>query len=268
MSFILLSVSSRLDYGLLLGEWRKNTQSRVKMEKKTILKRSWVWNKTVTEFVKTKISGYSLNVCAGLNPICDVNLDLDPKDRTIIKGEMKLLPFPSNTFDTVISDPPWKIGYYNRFKPFFECVRVCKVGGMIIYNAYWIPGSPQGDVKLKELWVRQDNEFTNTSVISLFEKIKDNPTYNSRQEELLTMANLTTAQLKQIRQAAPIFHNVEKGKPITYTQSKVMKQHGFIKPKYKVTRTLDTKRKIRLSDGWKLTEKGKKFNKVLKGMKF
>ena len=152
------------------------------MKKKTILKKCWVWNDEVTSFVKNKINGKSLNVCAGLNPICDVNLDLDPKDKSIIKGDMRILPFRSNSFDTVISDPPWKISYYERFKPFFECIRVCKVGGKIIYNATWIPTSPMGDVKLEEVWARQDNEFTNTSVISVFTKVKDNPIYNNAQE--------------------------------------------------------------------------------------
>jgi|TARA_R100000093_G_scaffold48715_1_gene25132 hypothetical protein len=150
---------------------------------KTRLQRSWVWDDSVTNFVKDKIKGYSLNVCAGLNKLCDVNLDLDPKDRSIIKGDMRLLPFKANIFDTVISDPPWKIGYYERFRPFFECVRVCKVGGKIIYNAYWIPMCPSGDVKLLETWIRQDSNFTNTSIISIFEKVADNPEYNKKIQE-------------------------------------------------------------------------------------
>jgi len=160
------------------------------MKKNTILQKCWVWNKSVTDFVKNRIKGYSLNVCAGLNPICDVNLDLDPQDKSILKGDMRLLPFPSNTFDTIVSDPPWKIGYYERFKPFFECVRVCKVGGRIIYNATWIPSCPSGDVKLIELYARQDNSFSNTSIISVFEKLKDNPDYEKKQEELLLQTKL------------------------------------------------------------------------------
>ena len=84
---------------------------------------------------------------------------------------MRNLPFEDNTFDTVISDPPWRIGFYHRMKPFFECVRVCKVKGRIIYNAYWIPTSKL--VRLEEVWVRQDTDWSNTSVISVFEKISD-----------------------------------------------------------------------------------------------
>jgi len=141
------------------------------MKKSEILQAVWVWNETVTEFVKDRIEGHSLNVCAGKNPLCDVNLDLDPQDRSIIRGDMINLPFEDNTFDTVVSDPPWKIGYYQRMKPFFECVRTCKVGGKIIYNAYWIPTSKI--VELKEVWIRRDSEWGNTSIISIFEKTKE-----------------------------------------------------------------------------------------------
>lgn len=155
------------------------------MNKNTILQKCWIWNDSVNNFVKDKIKGYSLNVCSGVNKLCDVNLDLDPKDKSILKGDMRLLPFKSNTFNTVVSDPPWKIGYYERFKPFFECVRVCKVGGLIIYNATWIPSTPSRDVELKEIFVRQDNDFSNTSIISVFEKVKDNPKYENMQESQL-----------------------------------------------------------------------------------
>lgn len=161
------------------------------MKKIVTLKDSWVWSESVTDFVKGKIRGYSLNVCAGKNPLCDVNLDLDPTDRTIIKGDMSLLPFKSNSFDTVVSDPPWKISYYQRFKPFFECVRVCKVGGIIIYNATWIPSTPSGDVVLEDIFVRQDNVFANTSLISIFRKIQDNPSYEDRQEGLILKSGRT-----------------------------------------------------------------------------
>ena len=141
------------------------------MNKDTILKKSWIWNKSVEEFVKTKIKGYSLNVCSGKSSLGDVKVDLDPKDKSILKADMIKLPFKDNTFDTVIQDPPWKIGFYKRMRPFFECVRVCKVGGLIIYNAYWIPTSKY--VKLKEIIVREDTSWANTSIISIFRKTKD-----------------------------------------------------------------------------------------------
>lgn len=153
--------------------------TRHKMVAKTKLQKCWIWNKTVEDFVRRKIRGYSLNVCAGKSSIGDVRVDLEPQVKGVIKADMRNLPFGDNTFNTVISDPPWKIGFYQRMKPFFECVRVCKVKGRIIYNAYWIPTSKF--VRLKEVWVRQDTDWSNASVISMFKKISDVPDADKKQ---------------------------------------------------------------------------------------
>lgn len=134
------------------------------------LTRSWVWDKKVNEFVKERIKGHSLNMCAGLSTVGAVKLDLDPQNSKVGKAEMNNIPYPDNSFDTVISDPPWKIGFFQRMKPFFECVRVCKVGGRIIYNCTWKPLSQ--DVELEESIIRTDNNWSNVSVIWVFKKIK------------------------------------------------------------------------------------------------
>ena len=63
------------------------------MKKETKLQKCWIWNDTVAEFVKKRVKGYSLNVCAGKSDIGDVKIDLDPKDRSVIKGDFKFLKF-------------------------------------------------------------------------------------------------------------------------------------------------------------------------------
>lgn len=145
---------------------------------------SWRWPLELEKFVKSRMRGYSLNVCAGMTDIGDVRIDLDPKDKSIIKGDMKALPFPDETFDTVIQDPPWKISYYDRWKPFLECGRVCKVGGIVIYNATWIPWSHQ--FRLDEVVVRQDERYATASIISVLTRIR-NTNYESPDEEQLAL---------------------------------------------------------------------------------
>jgi len=146
----------------LLPEWKRGNND---------IPSSWLWPDDIEKFVKSKVKGRSLNICAGKSSIGTVKIDLNPQNKTVKKGDMNKLQFKDNTFDTVIEDPPWKIGFYKRMKPFFECVRVCKVGGTIIYNAYWIPTSKQ--VKLEETKIRQDSDWANCSIISIFKKIKD-----------------------------------------------------------------------------------------------
>lgn len=131
----------------------------------------WTWDKKVNDFVKERIVGHSLNMCAGLSPVGDVKLDLDPQNKKVGKANMNNIPYKDNTFDTVISDPPWKIGFFQRMKPFFECVRVCKLGGKIIYNCTWRPLSKC--VELEESIIRTDNNWANVSVIWVFKKIKN-----------------------------------------------------------------------------------------------
>ena len=140
-----------------------------------MFREAFLWEAEVEDFVKERMKGYTLNVPCGKSKIGDVRLDVD--ENLSMRGAYDFfkdeIPFEQNTFDTVISDPPWKIGHYFRPRLFFSLVEVCKVGGMIIYNAPWIPTSKFSE--LKETWIRQSSQFSNASIISLFKKTKDVP---------------------------------------------------------------------------------------------
>lgn len=138
-----------------------------------LFREAFIWEKEVEDFVRERMKGYTLNVPCGTSKLGDIKLDVDPKlsMREAYNFFKDKIPYEKNTFDTVISDPPWKIGHYFRPRLFFELVDVCKVGGTIIYNAVWIPTSKL--VKLKEVWIRQSSQFSNVSIISVFEKVTD-----------------------------------------------------------------------------------------------
>ena len=148
-----------------------------------LFKPAFMWEKDINDFVKERIKGYSLNVPCGSSQLGDIRLDIDPKlsMREAFNFFKDKIPFPECTFDTVISDPPWKVGHYFRPKLFFTCVDVCKIGGTIIYNATWIPTSKC--VKLKELWIRQSSHFSNVSIISVFEKISNSSSLKELEEQ-------------------------------------------------------------------------------------
>ena len=134
------------------------------------LEETWIWPDKVTEKIKEFIEGYSLHICCGMSELGDIRLDLDPQKPGVSKADMNELKYPDETFDTVISDPPWKIGFFQRMKPFFETVRVCKTGGRIIYNCTWRPLSKF--VELEKAFIRTDNNWTNVSIIWIFRKTK------------------------------------------------------------------------------------------------
>ena len=139
------------------------------LKKNATLTASWTWPEPIEAFVKSRMRGYSLNVCSGACDLGDVRVDLDPKKPGVIKADMRDLPFADESFGTVLSDPPWRTSWFDRWRPFFELVRVCKVGGQIIFNSYYVPWSKQ--VKMTELYVRQDERFANASILSMFERV-------------------------------------------------------------------------------------------------
>lgn len=169
------------------GRLTKFSSGKPKLGYNTQLQGSWVWNNKVTELVKKYVKGYSLNCPAGLSDIGDVRGDGEPKSENVQLMDMASLPFPDNTFDTVISDPPWKINFFKRMKPFFEAVRVCKIGGTIIYNCTWRPTSQS--VALKDVIVRTDAPWAMISCIWIFEKIADVPKKSGATKSLRDASN-------------------------------------------------------------------------------
>jgi hypothetical protein len=135
---------------------------------KLLFKKSMIWEKDVSDFVASHLTGYSINVPCGSSVLGSVRVDLDPDLLPDRVEDMNRLSFPDCVFDSGVQDLPWKLNFYQRMKPFFELIRVVKVGGTIIYNAPWIPTSKA--VRLEELWIRQSAQFGNISVLSLFTK--------------------------------------------------------------------------------------------------
>ena len=135
-------------------------------------RKSWRWPHAVEAFFSQHILGkYSLHVCCGESEIGTVRIDLDPDSKRTQEGDMRNIPFPNNTFDIVFGDWPWKMNYYQKFRPFYEMARVCKVGGLVIVNATWVPYSEV--MYLQECYIRCDSPFGTASVILVYEKLSD-----------------------------------------------------------------------------------------------
>ena len=162
---------------------------RVDVDPNDALNERWKWGSSVTSFVADRLEGRSLKVCTGLSPVCDVNLDILPlpdvineyndADYTIdpvthevepdagahaafggrfVQGDMLDLPFDDQSFETVVSDPPWRgKSEADRRRMFAECLRVCTIGGKLIYNATWLPEHARA--RLRDTRVRQEKDF-------------------------------------------------------------------------------------------------------------
>ena len=141
----------------------------IPIKKKYRWRQSWRFPRYVEDWFRRFCDyGKSLNVCCGHSYIGDVRVDLDPNSTATIISPFHKLPLVDCIFDRVMSDPPWYIPFFHRMWPFYELVRVCKVGGLIAYNATWIPESKA--VALMDVYVRQDTDFGMASIVSVFQK--------------------------------------------------------------------------------------------------
>jgi len=102
-------------------------EKTLKKNQVTIFKPTWVWSGREEELIKSKIVGFSLNLCSGFSEVGDVKLDLYVESD--VQADMSFLPFRSRSFDTVIFDPPWHLTPQNfpeYKKTVGEIERVCR----------------------------------------------------------------------------------------------------------------------------------------------
>lgn len=129
-------------------------------------RQKWRWPPEVRRYIRKHTTGKTLHVCSGDSEIGDVKLDLDPDRDPDVKGNMRALPFPNDTFDSVVSDPPWKLGFFQRHRPFYEAVRVCRPGGRVVYNSRWRPESNEADCIDQQ--VRSDSPYRDISLLTVW----------------------------------------------------------------------------------------------------
>jgi len=128
-------------------------------------------NKTLRRWFQTRVNGLSLHLCYGRTRLdgC-VNVDIVKTDAVDVVADMFHLPFRDNAFDTILSDPPYKLAYNKR--PFFinEMTGVAKKkkGSSIVLKLDFIPYFPE--FGLSELYIYQGRRYwAHVSLLLKFE---------------------------------------------------------------------------------------------------
>lgn len=134
-------------------EQQQYTRGRMRFRK------AWVFPKEVTEWLRNQLKTCKhpiLHVPCGSSRLGDVLVDqhYEPplKNYEVTKADFFNLPYPDASFPTIISDPPWEMPYDKRAALVKELARVLKPGGVLLFNAFWVPDTAK--LELNEVWIR------------------------------------------------------------------------------------------------------------------
>ena len=144
-------------------------------------KKIWQFPQDTHDFIKPMIKGKSLHVCCGNSLLCDTRIDIekqliqDTKDGFIL-GDMfelnKVLEkngIKKNSFDVVLCDPVWNLGYHVRHKLIYQLRDQIKAGGILIFNCLWFPKIRT--MELLNMYVGLNNmAWRNVSLIGIYKK--------------------------------------------------------------------------------------------------
>ena len=127
---------------------------------------------TLLRWFKSRAKGRVLHLCCGHTRlgINEVNVDISPNSVADVIADIFHLPFPNNSFDTVISNPPYKLAYNRRHEFVEEISRVIKKrrGSRILLKLDFIPYFK--DFGLTELHIYQGKRYwARISLLMMFE---------------------------------------------------------------------------------------------------
>lgn len=132
-----------------------------------------LWPEAVEAHLATLLIPRSLHVCCGKSRLGDVRVDLF-EDSADIKADATALPFPDESFESVLCDPPYNGKFQWNHDMLKELSRVAS--RRIIFQHWFIPADPDGlwkkwhKFQLSEVYLWQPRTyFGRAQVISVFD---------------------------------------------------------------------------------------------------
>ena len=143
-----------------------NRKSKYRYE----FRRAWSWPGDVEDFIRKHVEHPCLNACAGDSDIGDVKLDLYyAKDDGTVIGDIFNPPFPPESFQCIVIDPPWHLAYHLRPKLIRILRDLLRPGGKLIFNAPWWFSLP--DLKIQEVWYAVPKAWRNCPLIIIARRL-------------------------------------------------------------------------------------------------
>ena len=137
-----------------------------------------LWPEEVTEVIQSLLIPRSLHVCCGYSPLGDIRVDFDPLTKPDMVCDASALPFPDNSFESVLCDPPYNGKMQWNHDLLCELSRVASK--RIIFQHWFIPADHEGRWKkwhkfqLSDVFVWQPRTyFWRGQLISVFDAVQD-----------------------------------------------------------------------------------------------
>jgi hypothetical protein len=134
-----------------------------------------LWPKEIQSYLDALIIGSSLHVCCGLSQIGDVRFDLYADDIDV-RGDANRLPFPTDSFDTVLIDPPYNGKFQWNHDMISEVGRIANI--RFIFQHWFSPVDKLGRFKKDHKFMLVDlynwmpkSYFGRMQIISVFDKV-------------------------------------------------------------------------------------------------
>ena len=147
-------------------------------------KKIWQFPQATHDFIKPMIKGRSLHVCCGNSLLCDIRVDIEkqPIQDTqpgFILGDMfdlvnilKKHGIERQSFDFLLCDPVWNLGFHVRHKLIYQLRDMIKPGGKLVFNCLWFPVIRT--MQLEDMYVGLNNmAWRNVSLIGIYRKVQE-----------------------------------------------------------------------------------------------
>ena len=112
-----------------------------------------------------------MHVCSGLSSLGDLRIDFYVKTNANWIEDGRDLTLPSEFADTVVCDPPYLDGYLDSVeKIWFQCIRILKPGGRLIWYHVKIPWDDA--LELEDVYIRRNMTRKVLRLLSVHRKIQ------------------------------------------------------------------------------------------------
>jgi hypothetical protein len=108
-----------------------------------------LWPRAVEDYLKTLFIGRVLHVCCGKSKLGDVRCDLY-EPIVDVRLDAARLPFPDNSFDTLLTDVPYNGKFQWMHDVLNEIHRVAS--DRIIWQHWFVPANKNGEFRKAHIW--------------------------------------------------------------------------------------------------------------------